>query len=121
MKFGVRVPPNYQKLYMALVRMLYFCVALFNIHVMMHMITHIAGTNNQIASAPSHFQATRFRQLAPLAEPLPHSICAWPTQFWSERAHEYQSLGAALSTHCTYQSGVMYCCPEFVNHVYTYL
>ena len=66
---------------MALVRMLYFCTALFDIHVM---ITHIAGTNNQIADALSRFQAARFRQPAPLGEPLPHPIRAWPTQFWSD-------------------------------------
>ena len=66
---------------MALVRMLYYCAALFNIHVM---IMHIAGISNQIAIALSRFQATHFRQLAPMAEPLPHLIHAWPTQFWSD-------------------------------------
>ena len=42
---------------MALVRMLYFCAAKYNIHVI---ITHIAGVNNAIADALSHFQVTRF-------------------------------------------------------------
>ena len=59
---------------MALVRMLYFCAAKYNINVI---ITHIAGVNNAIADALSHFQVTRFRQLAPLPEIIP----AWPTQF----------------------------------------
>ena len=63
---------------MALVRMLYFCAAQFDIHAM------IAGTNNQIADALSCFQTTRFRQLAPQAEPLPDTILAWPTQFWTD-------------------------------------
>ena len=58
---------------MALVRMLYFCATRFDIPAM---ITHIAGTNNQIADALSRFQTTRFRQLAPQAEPLPDTILA---------------------------------------------
>ena len=65
---------------MALVRMLYFCATQFDIHVM---ITHIAGTNNQIADALSRFQTIRFKQLAPQAELLPDTILAWPTQFWT--------------------------------------
>ena len=66
---------------MALVRMLYFCAAKFDINVM---IVHIAGSNNKIADAPSHFQATRFHQLAPLAAPHPDNILVWPTQFWMD-------------------------------------
>ena len=63
---------------MALVRMLYFCAAKYNINVI---ITHIAGVNNAIADALSRFQVTRFRQLAPHAAPLPDIIPAWPAQF----------------------------------------
>ena len=59
----------------------YFCAALFDTHVM---ITHNAGTNNQIVDVLSRFQAARFRQLAPLAKPQPHPIRAWPTQSWSD-------------------------------------
>ena len=66
---------------MALVRMLYFCAAKFDINVM---IAHIAGSSNEIADALSRFQATRFHQLAPLAEPQPDTILAWPTQFWTD-------------------------------------
>ena len=58
---------------MALVRMLYFCAANFDINVM---IVHIAGSNNTIADALSCFQATCFYQLAPLAAPLPDNILA---------------------------------------------
>ena len=66
---------------MALVRMLCFCAAKFDINVM---IAHIAGSSNEIADALSRFQATRFHQLAPLAEPQPDTILAWPTQFWTD-------------------------------------
>ena len=90
---------------MALVRMLYFCATLFDIHVM---ITHIPGTNNQIADALSRFQAAHFRQLALLAEPLPDyhipSVHGQPSS--GQSVHEYQSLGVAPSTHRTYQARV---------------
>ena len=66
---------------MALVRMLYFCAAKFDINVM---IVHIAGFNNTIADALSRFQATRYYQLAPLAAPHPDNVLAWPTQFWTD-------------------------------------
>ena len=66
---------------MALVRMLYFCAAKFDINVM---IVHIAGSNNTIADALSRFQATRYYQLAPLAAPHPDNVLAWPTQFWTD-------------------------------------
>ena len=58
---------------MALVRMLYFCAAQFNIHVL---ITHIADPLSRL-------QMRRFRQLAPHAANLPDVIPAWPTQFWT--------------------------------------
>ena len=87
---------------MALVRMLYFCAAKFDINVM---IVHIAGSNNTIADALSRFQATRYYQLAPLAAPHPDNILAWPT-FLDGLLHEYQSLGVAPSTHHTYRAGV---------------
>ena len=66
---------------MALVRILYFCAAKFDINVI---IIHIAGSNNTIADALSCFQATRSYQLAPLAAPHPDNILAWPTQFWMD-------------------------------------
>ena len=66
---------------MALVRMLYFCAAKFDITVM---IVHIAGSNNTIADALSCFQATRFYQLPPLGTPHPDNILAWPTQLWMD-------------------------------------
>ena len=66
---------------MALVRMLYFCAAKFDINVM---IVHIAGSNNTIADVLSRFQATRFYQLAALVAPHPDNILAWPTQFWTD-------------------------------------
>ena len=64
---------------MALVRMLCFCSVEFDINVMT---AHIDGSSNEIADVLSHFQATRFHQLAALAEPLPDTVLAWLTQFW---------------------------------------
>ena len=61
---------------MTLVRMLYFCAARYNMHVM---ITHITGTNNCIADAISRFQMDRFRSLAPQANPNPDPILALQT------------------------------------------
>ena len=65
---------------MALVRMLYFCIAHSDIHVM---ITH-AGVCNDIADALSRLQIGLFKQLAPNAADLPNAIPAWPTQFWTD-------------------------------------
>jgi len=42
---------------MALIRLLYFCAARDNMHVI---VTHIAGVNNSIADALSRFQVSRF-------------------------------------------------------------
>ena len=66
---------------MALVRMLYFCAAHFDTHVM---VTHIAGTTNVIADTISHLRIGCFKQLAPNAANLPDPIPAWPTQFWTD-------------------------------------
>ena len=65
---------------MALVRMLYFCAARYNIHVL---IVHIVGTNNAIADALSCSQMERFRHLEPDAANQPDHIPAWPAQFWT--------------------------------------
>ena len=65
---------------MALVRMLYFGAACFNIHAL---ITHIAGTRNDIADAISSSQMRRFRHLATQVAPLRDPIPAWSTQFWT--------------------------------------
>ena len=46
---------------MAFVRLLYFCVAQHNIHVL---VTHVVGIDNLIADALSRFQVHRFHQLA---------------------------------------------------------
>ena len=62
---------------MALVRMLYFCA---DINVM---ITHIVGSNNEIADGLSDFQAICFYQLATVAELQPDTILVYPTQFWT--------------------------------------
>ena len=61
---------------MALVRLLYFRVARYHIHIM---ITHIAGINNNIADAISRFQMERFSSLAPAANLQPDPIRALPT------------------------------------------
>ena len=62
---------------MALIRMLYFIAAQYNVNVM---ITHIHGTSNLIADALSRFQNFRFHQLAPEAQPLPDPILVWPIE-----------------------------------------
>ena len=59
---------------MALVRMLYFCAAQHNIHVLL---THVAETDNSIADSLSRFQVQRFHKLAPEAADI---ISAWPIQ-----------------------------------------
>ena len=63
---------------MALVRMLYFCAAQHNIHII---VTHIDGTNNCIADALSRFQVQCFHRLDPEAANNPDTIRAWPIQF----------------------------------------
>ena len=65
----------------ALVRLLYYSAAKYNINVC---ITHIAGTENVIADCLSRFQLDKFKKFAPLANPAPDSIPAWPTQSFIE-------------------------------------
>jgi len=84
---------------MALVRVLYFCAARHNIHVI---VTHIDGTTNCIADALSCFQVQRFYKLAPEVAKTPDTIRAWPIQLFSN----YQRLGVATSTRQTYQAGI---------------
>ena len=62
---------------MALIRMLYFIAAQYNVNVM---ITHIPGTSNLIADVLSRFQNFHFYQLAPEAQPLPDPIIVWPIE-----------------------------------------
>ena len=62
---------------MALVHLLYYCAARYNINIC---IVHIAGVNNVIADCLSHFQQDRFWQLAPLENPIPDTIPVWPIQ-----------------------------------------
>ena len=62
---------------MALVCLLYYSAAKYNIYVC---IAHIAGTNNNIADCLSRFQQEKFKKLAPQANLAPDSIPAWPTQ-----------------------------------------
>jgi len=57
------------------VRLLYFCAAHHNINIC---IQHIPGITNEIADAISRFQDSRFRRLAPTANPILDSIPAWP-------------------------------------------
>ena len=61
---------------MALVRLLYFCAAHYDINVV---ISHIYGVDNCIADLLSRFQVHRFRVLAPNTQPFPDPIHAWPT------------------------------------------
>ena len=61
---------------MALVHLLYFCAAHYDINVV---IIHISGVDNCIADFLSRFQLHRFQALAPEAHPSPDPIRAWPT------------------------------------------
>ena len=61
---------------MALVCLLYFCAARYNINIV---ITHISGIDNSIADSLSRFQRHRFQALAPAAHWTPDPIRAWPT------------------------------------------
>ena len=61
---------------MALVRLLYFCAARYDINVV---IIHISGVDNCIADSLSRFQLHHFQALAPEAHPSPNPIRAWPT------------------------------------------
>ena len=58
---------------MALVRLLYFCAACYNINVS---VQHISGTENKIADAISCFQDIHFRKLVPDVEAIPTNIPA---------------------------------------------
>ena len=66
---------------MALVHLLYYSTAKYNIDVC---ITHIAGTENVIADCLSCFQQDKFKKLAPLANPAHNSTPAWPTQSFTK-------------------------------------
>ena len=66
---------------MALVRLLYFAAARYNINVC---IVYIDGANNIIADCLSRFKQDRFKQLVPLANPAPDVIPAWPIQSFIE-------------------------------------
>ena len=81
---------------MCLVRLLYFCAACYNIHIM---ITHIAD-------AISRFQMECFRTLAPAAYLQPDPIWALPTLSSVSFRDQCQSLGVAPSTWHIYQSGL---------------
>ena len=61
---------------MALVRLLYFCAARYDINVV---ITHISSIDNCIADSLSRFQQHGFQVLAPGAQPGPDPTRAWPT------------------------------------------
>ena len=61
---------------MALVRLLYFRAAQYNIDG----VVHIPGTHNNIADALSRFHMTMFYQLVPLAKQTPDPIPDWPPQ-----------------------------------------
>ena len=62
---------------MALVCLLYFRAAQYNINVC---VIHIPGAHNYIADALSHFQMIKFYQLVPMARQTPDPIPAWPPQ-----------------------------------------
>ena len=62
---------------MALVRLLYFGAAQYNINVC---VMHIPGAQNYIADALSRFQMIKFHQLALMARQAPDPIPAWPPQ-----------------------------------------
>ena len=87
---------------MALVRMLYFCAARYNIHVV---VTHIAGVNNSIADTLS-LSGHPFPTASPTCSTSTgHHPCMASPILEGLLSH-YQSLGVATSTRRTYQAGV---------------
>ena len=68
---------------MALVRLLYYCAARYNINIC---IVHIAGVNIVIADCLSCFQQDRFRQMAPLANSTTDIIPVWLIQSFIDTA-----------------------------------
>ena len=74
---------------MALVHLLYFCAARYNITIV---ITHISGIDNSIADSLSRFQQHRFQALAPAAHLTPDSIRAWPTPHFLHHSNNLFSL-----------------------------
>ena len=62
---------------MALVWLLYFCAARYNIYVC---VQHIPGNSNNITDAISRFQEARIKELALEAKAAPENIPAWPSQ-----------------------------------------
>ena len=62
---------------MALVRLLYFRAAQYNINVY---VMHIPGAHNYIAYALSRFQMIKFHQLTSTARQASDPILAWPPQ-----------------------------------------
>lgn len=61
---------------MAMVRLLYFCAACYDINVVL---TQNRGTDNCINDSLSCFQPHRLQVLASGAQPTPDPIRAWPT------------------------------------------
>ena len=71
---------------MALVWLLYFCAARYDINIC---VQHIPGSNNNITDAISRFQDAHFRKLAPEAAATPENIPAWPTQAFTIASCSY--------------------------------
>ena len=80
------------------VRTLFFVAANNNFHVV---IRHISGIDNSIADALSRLQLSRFRALAPHADPYP---CGTDIHL-TTRLNKLQAAGVAASTRRTYRAG----------------
>ena len=72
------------------------------------MIRHIPGVDNSVVDALSRLQLSRFRSLAPRADPTPTTTPAEPTYTSNSASLHFrlQEQGVADSTQRTYKSGV---------------
>ena len=72
------------------------------------MIRHIPGVDNSVVDALSRLQLSRFRSLAPRADPTPTTTPAEPTYTSNSASLHFrlQEQGVADSTRRTYKSGV---------------
>ncbi len=88
---------------MHLVHALFFVAAKYNFHVT---ITHIAGVDNSIADALSHFLMQKFHQLAPDADKEPTVAPTQLTLHSSTMMNDLIHNALAPSTRKVYLAGV---------------
>ena len=85
-----------------IIRMLYFCAARHNIHVI---ITHVDGTTNCIGDALTRFQVQRSQTGSGGCQDPRYHSCMADSALEGLLSH-YQRLGVAISTRWTYQAEI---------------